>query len=356
MDTAAAEWASAVGALAVNSALIAGLGMAIRKANGFDEEKPTEEAQPVIMSEIQTQEIPRPGVTATDPIEQPEVNEGSSEGQMHEGQVLAAAAISEASKVDAAAETVRAWISDWQKRTEESIRAVEAQTSVPDVEGVRKWIESWRASQVEAEAEAFTVPSSSATTKVTEPSFPGSVATKVSQEIRSDAATSVVNESSNNTFSNGSSAKPVVTGVDTAVLASEASTAPLENLETQKVQTQVLENENVSENGATEAGSMARRTVTITDKYQEKIDSLWEDYNTKKSKAAQFLAKQEKITMDLQALQEEKQSTKNQKNPLDVFVAILRSVLSSIVAFIAAIIARVRDTDGKNVRPGAPAH
>lgn len=100
------------------------------------------------------------------------------------------------------------------------------------------------------------------------------------------------------------------------------------------------------------ASSMRQRVVHIKESYQSKVDSLWQEYESKRQHEQALLARNDQILMDLSAL-DAAQEAERRRSPLE-------QLWQRVLAFFAALVQWVRDlvarlTGGGPGAAGAPA-
>lgn len=333
-DPATAEVAAALTCVTFSTAAVLGLAVIIRQANGFD--------RPAIAKEL-------PPVIAAEPT------------------AAAASQAAPAAVSYADVEKVRSWIAEWRSKTEAieaaaaaataaaeaeaaATAAKQTETDPAEVQKVQGWIANWRALSAAA-ASAAAAPVAIAmkasgetvgTTRVTEPSLPTS-ATKADP-----AAAAAVLEALSADAPVGITAAPKAAEptegelVMAAVAAPPAPTAPKDDaLEAarnyEERLNKVLSGSTVAEPAEVKA-KRAQRVVTISEQYQAKIDSLLSNFVSKKAEEAVLLAKTEKLTMDLAALDNEQ---KLRPNPIAVMAQRLVEIVRAIWVFFLALVARV---------------
>jgi hypothetical protein len=197
-----------------------------------------------------------------------------------------------------------------------------------------------------------------ATTLVTEPTLPSKadpvVAAAVLEAMTADAPVGITapgSNNNNNTNIGGSeTAPPTEEPVLELVGAMAAPTSAAEAMEAAREYearlARVLADANLETATETPTAQKQRsqRLVTITEQYQEKIESLWSSYEVKRAQEAILLTKQEKITMDLAALdaaQQAQEEAAKAENKWAMAVQKVQHVFAAIVAFIMALVAKV---------------
>lgn len=312
VDPASAEVVAALTAVTASTAAVLGLASIIRQANGFD--------KPSTLSHVQQ-------LAKVPAVEDIMVAEENS--------VVAAAAATEPTSTDlsvapeAEAQKVQSWISSWRVRTE---------TADPPA--------------------AITMPFSGnddvATTRVTEPSMPATAsksdpnaAAAVLEEMSADAPTG--------STAPGQQTSPTETKTPNDLTPAGVFASPVSITSEDDPMTAAREYEErltkvMSESATTAPSTDANRAprVVVPDQYKEKIDSLWNSYETKRVQEAALLAKQEKLTMDLAALEAVQQAQTQQAPQVNVVVTAMRRAahfIQTLWVIIMAFVARV--TNGR---------
>jgi len=219
-----------------------------------------------------------------------------------------------------------------------------------------------------------------ATTRVTEPTLPKAdpvVAAAVLESMTADAPVGTTAPGLNNSNGSGSEAVPAptntTTGEEPVLELAGALAAPTSAAEAMEAAREyearlarVLADANLetatiaSAEAATAQKQRSQRLVTITEQYQEKIDSLWSSYEVKKAQEAVLVKKQEKLTMDLAALDAAQQAQEEAALADNKFAMAAQKVMAAIAAvwaFIIALVAKVTGGrfGGSNSTAGASA-
>jgi len=344
VDPASAEVVAALTAVTASTAAVLGLASIIRQANGFD--------KPSTLSHVQQ-------LAKVPAVEDIMVAEENS--------VVAAAAATEPTSTDlsvapeAEAQKVQSWISSWRVRTETEEPAPADPSVAPEaeVQKVQSWISSWRVRTETADPPAaITMPFSGnddvATTRVTEPSMPATAsksdpnaAAAVLEEMSADAPTG--------STAPGQQTSPTETKTPNDLTPAGVFASPVSITSEDDPMTAAREYEErltkvMSESATTAPSTDANRAprVVVPDQYKEKIDSLWNSYETKRVQEAALLAKQEKLTMDLAALEAVQQAQTQQAPQVNVVVTAMRRAahfIQTLWVIIMAFVARV--TNGR---------
>lgn len=292
LDAASSEVASALTALAAASAMVIGLGSAIRQANGFDANK-LDKPAPVAAAETTVPELPEVSPAVPTPVV-PSPAASSSD-----------------------VEHVRSWIASWREKSplqgtvEQDVAKGSDSQPANAVTAAQEWISSWR-----NKASAEDVATSHANP---------AAAVAVLDSLSSDTPVGATASNNNQKPAEISSNEE---GKESVTVASHAALAtPTDDRET----------EAISQNGG------SQRVVTVPDQYQNKIDSLWASYEEKKAKQSELLKRQEKITMDIAALEAVNEKINMQANkPAKInMVRQLIDFLAGVWAFIKSFIAQV---------------
>jgi hypothetical protein len=297
LDAASSEVASALTALAAASAMVLGLGSAIRQANGFDSNK-LDKPAPVAAAETTVPELPEvsPAVP-TSVVPSP----GASSSDV---------------------EHVRSWIAAWREKSplqgtgEDAAKGSDSQPANA-VTAASEWISSWRNKAPPASEDVATSQANPAAAVAVLDSLSSDTPVGATASNNNKTATMTPTQISSNEEDN-----------ESVTVASNASPA---------TPTEDREIEAISQNGGTQ------RAVTVPDQYQNKIDSLWASYEEKRAKQSELLKRQEKITMDIAALEAVNEKINMQGNK-PAKINIVRQVidfLASVWAFIKSFIAQV---------------
>lgn len=217
------------------------------------------------------------------------------------------------------------------------------------------------------------------TTRITEPTLPKAdpvVAAAVLEAMTSDAPVGTTAPGSNNNtggFGSEAASTKTIAGEEPVLELVGAMTAPTSAAEAMEAAREyearlarVLADANLetatiaSTETATAQKQRSQRLVTITEQYQEKIESLWSSYEVKKAQEAVLLSKQEKLTMDLAALDAAQQAQEEAAQADNKFAMAAQKViaaLAAIWAFIMALVAKVTGGrfGGTNTPAGASA-
>jgi hypothetical protein len=388
MDQSSLEVSAALTALISTGAAVFSIASVIRQANGFDARD-----KAFMASAVKTTTVPS-AVTAKEIIaektEEPLIEKKATEVVeaepiQKEVAVVAAAAAAPAkvvatpvAKVEekkpvpaAAAPAVVAATptASPMKKADKKIEEIPTMASKPTEIKVGEPI----VFNFENKPEAISITSEDkdvATTRVTEPTLPKAdpvVAAAVLEAMTADAPVGTTAPGSNN---NGGSETATTTPTDEPVLelvgAMAAPTSAAEAMEAAREYearlARVIADANL-ETAATETPTAqkqrSQRLVTITEQYQEKIESLWASYEVKKTQEAVLLSKQEKLTMDLAALdaaQQAQEEAAKADNKLALAAQKVMAIFAAIVAFIMALVAKVTGGSfGGNTPAGASA-
>ena len=205
-----------------------------------------------------------------------------------------------------------------------------------------------------------------ATTRVTEPTLPKAdpaVAAAVLDAMTADAPVGITTPGANT----GGSSIPTPTPEEPVLELVGAIAAPTSAAEAMEAAREYearlarviadakMDTATVS---ATESATSQKRLVTITDQYQEKIDALWASYEVKKTQEAVLLSKQEKLTMDLAALdaaQQAQEEAVKAESKLTMVAQKSMAAIAAIWVFIMALVAKVTGGRFGNTPAGASA-
>lgn len=297
LDAAASEVASALTAVTAASAMVLALGSAIRQANRFDVHEmekavPAAAAEPTVAGTPSPDVLPSPVVTPSSDVEH-----------------------------------VRSWIASWREKSQS--QSSEHVSEEPDnqtsnaVTAAQEWISSWR-NKASASAQ---------------------------QDARANpaAAAAVLDSLSSNTPVGATASQNSQT---TSTLQEEKETLAVASTSSSATQKDV----NDRETEATTQNAGSQRVVTVPDQYQNKIDSLWASYEEKKAKQSELLKRQEKITMDIAALEavSEKVNMQAQKPKVNIIRQFI-DILAGVWAFIKNFIANVMGGLGRSGPSGQSA-
>jgi hypothetical protein len=352
VDYASAEISSVLGGLAATSASLTTLALAIRKANGFDKATKVTQLPTSVATEVQAT---TGSIASIDPVQ---IQPTPVDAPVHS--IGSAAPVKNPQAANEAAQ----WIASWKAKT--------------DAATVRSWIASWRSRQQgnangleqqdPAAPQAIEVTSVMGSTLVTEPTLPASaakanptVAAAMLEAVTADAPVGATvpgkhlpssgpTEQSNpkNSVDQGHQEEKHRVPMLAAVAVAKA--APGDSPDSAREVAReygARVSQALQANESPEAvDRRSHRTVTITEHYQEKIAALWQIYKKKKMQEAALVAKQEKLTMDLKALEASACAEHPEKQAekltwvLDAAAARVMAILSAVWAFVVAMISR----------------
>lgn len=339
VDPAAAEWASALGALTVNGAILAGLSMAIRKANGFDDK-----------DQVYAVDTPKKSASQEALINVSDPSNSGAKNAEEAQQWIAkwkARNVQEKNEATTSASNVieaKKWIKAWRDSQDSHKSMISEDKKASDFQDTRKsedrtltakeWIASWHAAQASTATEAITIPAvdSTRTSRVTEPSLPVSVGRN---QVSNDSG------EKENVSEHVSLDKNMLPVSNSSLWVANSDAAATEtgyqkSLESQRTATAVLDKERNQEIDA--KPKAPQRAVKVTEKYEEKIASLWENYEAKKAHESRVSVEQEKLTMDFKEIEKEIESKQRGKNGIVSFFLFLKSLIISVLRFVASIL------------------
>jgi hypothetical protein len=393
MDQSSLEVSAALTALIASGAAVLSLASVIRQANGFDARDKALMAATtstatvtaaVAVQEIVVEKTEEPVIVKDDKVEA-----GPVQKELATPVVAAATA--------APAEVIATPAVKVQKKKSFAtptpvVAATAAAATIPAIKKAVKKVEEIIAPAIitkpaqigepimfnfENNAEAISISSQDediATTRVTEPTLPKAdpvVAAAVLEAMTADAPVGTTAPGSNKNGSGLETATPITDDEPVLELvgAIAAPTSAAEAMEAAREYearlARVLADANLETAtiAATETSTAqkqrSQRLVTITEQYQEKIDSLWSSYEVKKAQEAVLLSKQEKLTMDLAALDAAQQAQEEAALAENKFAMAAQKVMAAfaaIWAFIMALVAKVTgDRFGGSTPAGASA-
>jgi hypothetical protein len=386
MDPSSLEVSAALTALIASGAAVFSLASLIRQANGFDardkafmatsvtaivppavtagETSPEKTEEPVFEKNIKVEvepvqnEIAKPMVAAAATSAPTKVVDTSVAAKLEEKKPIVATPVVAAAATPAPAAVNKKVVV---KKTEEiptpitTIKPAAIQVGEPIVFNFENTPEAISLNSQDEDV---------ATIRVTEPSLPKAdpvVAAAVLEAMTADAPVGTTVPGSNTNGGAGSEAvsspTKTTTGEEPVLELAGALAAPTSAAEAMEAAREyearlarVLADANLetapiaSTETATAQKERSRRLVTITEQYQEKIDSLWSSYEVKKAQEAVLLSKQEKLTMDLAALDAAQQAQEEAALADNTFAMVTQKILAAIAAiwaFILNVVAKV---------------
>lgn len=334
---ASAEVGSVIGSLAVSGAVLYGLARAIREANGFDER------DKALMAAIRGETIEQKVEIDALPV----INELSAETMDD----VKTAVVKEAdNELKERVEHVRDWIEKWkeqvpvasvieeasaeEKEVTEDIEPVVSEAVEEQVEQVKTWIDNWKESTEKMTEEAMEVISSK----------------EKDVEERVEQVRAWIGEWKENTLPKEES-KDIKEGANpnmaAAILTEMTEDAPVG---IKKEQTPVKEREpaltpvsvqpeaGLAESVAPQLESSApKRRVSIPEKYQAKIESLWSNYENMKARNKATLMPQETVRVNPDELTQAETEATKKANPILAFIFKVIAMIQACFDFIKSL-------------------